>query len=702
MICFLLVMSTLAVYWQVQHHDFVNYDDDKYVTENRHIQGSFTLEKIAWAFTAKHVGNWHPLTWLSHMLDYQLFGLNPGRHHLTNLCLHLANTLLVFFFFRKMTGAPWQSGFVAALFALHPLHVSSVAWVSERKDVLSTFWGMLTMWSYLWYVKHPGLNRYLCVSLFLALGLMSKAMLVTLPFVLLLIDYWPLWRWRTEPSNRIGSSRQWPVAFYLFLEKIPLIILATTSGVVTLLAEREWGAAISLDVIPIRVRIGNALVSYVNYIVKMIWPSNMAVFYPLNPESLQWWQIAGSCLLLAAISLLALRVVRQRPYFTVGWLWYLGTLIPVIGLVQIGSQSMADRYTYIPLIGLFVIVAWGVPDLAARWRHREIWLATSATFLLLILMVVSFKQVGYWKNSITLYEHTLKVTSNNYIIHYNLGMALVDEGQVDAAIDHYLQALRIKPDCVEARNNLSLALAKQGRLDEAIDHYLQALRIKPDFEKAHYNLGLAFSKQGQTDKAVYHYLEALRIKPDYKQAHVNLGVALERQGRMQDAVDHYLEALRIEPEEGTYNNLGNALEKQGRINAAIYHYLQALWLNPDYVDAHYNLGIALDKIGRIDKAVHHYSEALRIKPDFAEAHNNLGIVLEKKGRLDEAIVHYLQALRIKPDFDEAHNNLGIALFLKGDTEGAVDHFREALRIKPDHVSANMNLKNILMKPRQDK
>jgi len=712
LICFLLVMSTLAVYWQVQHHDFVNFDDNFYVTENRHVRNGLTPESIVWAFNFSDKENyWHPLTWLSHMLDCTLFGLNPGLHHLINLILHTANCLLLFVVLKLMTGACWRSAFVAMLFALHPVNVDTVAWVAERKNVLSTLFWMLSLLTYVYYARQPNFFKYLLTLLCFALGLLTKPMLVTLPFLLLLLDYWPLGRIQSGPlgvdtnakaEKSVSGYMKLPVSRLLF-EKSFFLILAVIVIVLSTAVLQQQEKLITLESVPMKLRIANALVSYISYIGKMIWPQNLAVLYPYPAKMLPIWQVVGAGLVLILMFVMILRDIRKRPYLTVGWLWYVGTLVPVIGLVQNGVwPAMADRWAYVPLIGIFIMIAWGVPEITARWPHRKIGLAAGAIIYFALLAALACKQVSYWKNSITLFEHTLKATSNNYISHYNLGHALASEGRLDDAIDHYLEALRIKPDCVEARNNLSLALSKQGRLDEAIDHYLEALRIKPDFEKAHYNLGLVFSKQGQADKAVYHYLEALRIKPDYKQAHVNLGVALERQGRIQDAVDHYLEALRIEPEEGTYNNLGNALEKQGRINTAIYHYLQALRINPDYVDAHYNLGIALDKIGRIDKAVHHYSEALRIKPDFAEAHNNLGIVLEKKGRLDEAIVHYLQALRIKPDFDEAHNNLGIALFLKGDAEGAVDHFREALRIKPDHVSANMNLKTILMKPRQDK
>jgi len=452
LLCLFLVVLTLAVYRQVQNFDFVNFDDHMYITENRHVKEGLTLKSTIWAFTTIHAANWHPLTWLSHMLDCQFFGMNSGRHHLTNLFFHITNSLLLFFVFRKMTGSSWQSGFVAALFALHPLHVESVAWVSERKDVLSAFFWMLTMWSYVWYVEHPGINRYLLVLLFFILGLMAKPMLVTLPFVLLLLDFYPLSRFQFQQSDDGNIFQQRSIYLRLVLEKLPLFVLAAISSAVTLYAQKRGGAVMSLDVIPIKVRIANALVSYIKYIEKMIYPSELAVLYPFQ-GMLPWWEITGAGLLLVSISFLAIRVIKQSPYYAVGWLWYIGTLVPVIGLVQIGRQSMADRYTYIPLIGLFIVIAWGVPEIVAQWRHRKILLTIFATVLLSILMTVTWKHLRHWGNSITLFEHTLEVTSNNYLAHNNLGVALDIQGRTQEAIDHYLKALRIKPDYVEAHNN---------------------------------------------------------------------------------------------------------------------------------------------------------------------------------------------------------------------------------------------------------
>jgi tetratricopeptide (TPR) repeat protein len=572
LVSLVLILATSAAYWQVTGHDFVLLDDNEYVYENSHVQSGLTSESIIWAFTTTHAGFKIPLTWLSLMLDFELYGLNAGGYHLTNLLLHLANVLLVFFILKLMTGALWRSAFVAALFALHPLHVESVAWVTERKDVLSTLFWLLTMWAYLGYVERPGVRRYLLITVSFTLGLMAKPMLVTLPFVLLLLDYWPLSRFQVGQSvDAPGAPVQAPVkpgqpmaaVFSLVWEKIPLFALAAVSSVVTFLAQKSAGALIYAETWPIRIRIANALVSYVKYLGKMIWPYPLAVFYPHPGYNLPIWQTAGAGLLLLCISVLVVRWARRYPYLLVGWLWYIGTLVPVIGLVQAGYQAMADRFTYIPLIGLYIIIAWGVAEIVPRWPHRRLYFATLSTTLFLFLIVLTWKQVQNWKNSISLFEHTLEVTSSNWLCHNNLGNAFYIKGRTDDAIKHYLEALRIKPDYAEAHYNLGFALDRKGRTDDAIKHYLEALRIKPDYAKAHNNLGLALDRKGRTDDAIKHYLEALRIKPDYAIAHNNLGIALARKGDIDAALKHFQKAFQINPNfSEARDNLKEALSLQ--------------------------------------------------------------------------------------------------------------------------------------------
>nr|MBC8360831.1 tetratricopeptide repeat protein [Candidatus Desulfatibia profunda] len=474
LVCLFLVIAILAVYWQVRNYSFVNYDDSQYVTQNHNVQAGLTLESITWSFTAVQASNWHPLTWISHMLDCQLYGMNPGRHHLTNVLLHILNSLLLFLVFMRMTGKLWQSGFVAALFALHPLHVESVAWISERKDVLSTFFWMLSLWGYLRYVERPGVCRYLLLLFLFILGLMTKPMLVTLPFVLLLLDYWPLNRFQSGSSGDGNHSIQRPFDFGLVWEKIPLFLLSAVSSVTTYIVQKSGGAVNSLAAIPFHDRIANAIVSYVSYIGKMIWPNNLAVFYPYQ-KSILLWKVAGAGLLLVVVPVVIFRMVRTKPYFAVGWLWYIGTLVPVIGLVQVGAQGMADRYTYVPLIGIFVIIAWGVPDFMPKWRYRRIGFTVTIAAILAIMMITTRLQIRYWSNSVTLFEHALEVTVDNCIVHAKLGEALAGQGKIDAAVRHYHEALRIKPDFVAALLNLGVALKEKGELNEAINQFMASL-----------------------------------------------------------------------------------------------------------------------------------------------------------------------------------------------------------------------------------
>lgn len=553
-----LVVAILAVFWQGKDHNFVNFDDDLYVTANPHVQAGLTVDGVLWAFTTTHASNWHPLTWLSHMVDCHLFGLNPGGHHFTNLLLHIANTLLLFLVLKQMTRSLWPSGFVAALFAIHPLHIESVAWVAERKDLLSTFFWLLTMEAYLRYVKRPGIGGYLLIFLSFSLGLMAKPMLVTLPFVLLLLDYWPLGRFEFAPlslttqPHTAKSTVSWSrrsLIVRLILEKVPLFGLATVSSIVTFLAQQSGGAVESLGTIPVHIRIANALVAYVSYIEKTIWPHDLAVFYP-HPhpgQSLPVWQVAGAGLLLLSITVLVLRTVRRHPYLTTGWLWYLGTLVPVIGLVQVGAHAMADRYTYAPLIGLFIIMAWGLDDILTTWPHQRTAIASATGLLLLSFMICSSFQIRHWKNSTTLFQHTLNVTTNNWLAHNNMGNALAREGKFDRAIIHYSKALEIKPNYPRAHNNLGIALAQKGKTDEAIAHYAVALRVKPDLAAAHYNLGNALAQQRKLENAIAHYVEALHTAPDFAEVHNNLGMVLAQQGKIDEAIGHFSQALHIKP-----------------------------------------------------------------------------------------------------------------------------------------------------------
>jgi len=618
LISLFLVIAVLSVYWQVRNHDFINFDDDLYVTMNPHVQTGLTLDSIIWAFTSTHASNSHPLTWMSHMLDCQIYGMNPGQHHLTNVLFHILNTLLLFFVFKRMTKDLWQSGFVAALFALHPLHIESVAWVAERKDVLSTFFWMLTLRSYVRYVERSGLNRYLPVLFFFILGLMAKPMLVTLPFVLLLLDYWPLKRFRLGSSENGQDCR--PRSFYLGLvwEKLPFFLLAAGSSVITFMVQKSTGAVSTLAVIPFHVRIFNAIVSYASYIRKMIWPHNLAVLYPY-PKSISYWQVVGAGLLLAAITVVVFRTVKTKPYFAVGWFWFLGTLVPVIGLVQVGLQTMADRYTYVPLIGLFIMVAWGVPDILGKWRYKKKIFAVSSVFVLSAFMICTWFQVGKWRNSMTLFQNAADVTENNYVAYEKLGEALAAQGKMDSAIQHYSEALRIRPDFESTYLSMGVALREQGNYDAAIRHFREALRINPNNAIAHNNLGVVLARKGNAKEAVSQFFEAIRINSDYAGAYYNLGKIFANQGKIEDAILYYRKTLHIDPNmtqalynlswilathiDAEYRNGKDALELAQNL-CKITQYKQPLALD--------SLAAAYAEVGNFDDAVSTSKKAFKL------------------------------------------------------------------------------------------
>ncbi len=544
-----LSILILSVYWQVGDYSFIGLDDDFYVFKNPYVQRGLVKEGVAWAFTTFYSGIWHPLTWLSHMSDVQLFGLDAGWHHRMNVLYHLFNTGLLFIVLWQMTGGLWRSAFVAALFGVHPLHVESVAWVAERKDVLSTLFWILTMGAYLRYTRRPCVKRYLSVLVFFAIGLMCKPMLITLPFVLLLLDWWPLRRLgQGTLSVREVSRAVW--------EKIPLLSLSAAASLIAFLAQAHASAVIPLEHSSIGLRISNAFVSYVAYLWKMVWPSSLVVFYP-HPASIQgsipMWKMTGAILLLGGFFLIVLWQRYRRPYLAVGWLWYLGTLVPVIGLVQIGAQAMADRYTYVPLLGIFIAVAWAIPAVVSgrfRWFVLGVWGG-----LIVALSVAAWNQAGYWRNSVTLFSRAVAVTSHNWFAWNNLGMAHTELGQTEQAIASFQEALRIRP-APEIWFNLGVSYDKLGQTQQAIIYYREALRIGPDYVDAWNNLAVVHYNLGQFQMAIIYYREALRIRPDFAEAWNNLGLTYAKLALYQKAIDCYREALRIRPDFAeAWNNL---------------------------------------------------------------------------------------------------------------------------------------------------
>ena len=553
-----LVIATVIVYLPVRHHEFVNFDDDIFVTENPNIRDGLTWQSVRWAFTAGLTHNdpndyWRPLSFLSHALDIEMFGLRPAGHHLMNVGLHAAVAVALFLVLQSMTNAFWRCALVAALFALHPLRVESVAWVTERKDVLSGLFFMLTLGAYVGYVRHPfSWARYFAVPLLFALGLMSKSMVGTLPCVLLLLDYWPLGRTRWAKPVVAGQNITAPPS-RLLIEKLPLFALAAASGLVTLWGHAKPDVGV-LAKMPPAIRIANALLSYVRYIGKTIWPTGLAVFYPLPPR-LSAAAVMGAGVGLIAVTAAVIWGARRKPWLVAGWFWYLGMLVPVIGLLQGSGESMADRFTYLPSIGLLIMLCWSVPARAVERRISKLTTCVVAAALLAACAALSRVQLGYWKNSETLFRHALEATKDNYLAHNNLGKALLDAGNVQEAIGHLKQVLQIG-DFVEAHYNLGMAFEQLGRRQEAMEQWEQALRIKPNFAKAHNNLGMAFAQLGRMQEAMEHWEQALRIKPNFAEAHYNLGAALGQAGRLHDAIGHYEQALRIKPDyPGAQNNL---------------------------------------------------------------------------------------------------------------------------------------------------
>ena len=620
-ICLILATAILIVYWQVRHYEFIYLDDYLYVVDNHNLQNAFIFKGFTWAFTTLHAGFWQPLTWLSLMLDYTLYGMNAGGYHWTNVLFHIANSILVFLVLKQMTGARWQSGVVAALFALHPLHVESVAWVTERKDVLSGFFWMLTMGMYAFYVQRPAISRYLLVLLVFTLGLMTKPMLVTLPFVLLLLDYWPLKR------IRITISR-------LVLEKIPFIVLSILVNVATFYAQRHAGGLSSLDVIPLHLRIANVLNSYVSYIEKMVWPHNLAIFYPYSDVAQPLWQIILFGLFILFVGSIVVYMLRGYPYLAVGWFWYLGTLVPVSGIVQTGGQAMADRFTYIPLLGLFIMIAWGIPDLIKTWHYRKEFISIMTGTILVILTICTWLQLQHWQNNRTIFKNALNVTKNNYVAHSNMGSVLLKERRFNEAIVHFAETIRIKPDDVEACNNLGYAYIFQGDLDRATFYFLEATRIKPGHVKANNNLGHVFLKQKRFNEAINRYREVLRIEPENAMTHNHIGLAYAYQGDLDMATFYFLEAIRLKPDYAdAHNNLGNLFLSQKKFEAAQKQFQEALLFKPDFATAHYNMGLVLIQSGDIAGAIQRFRQVLRIDPDNERAKIYLSKALEIQQRL---------------------------------------------------------------------
>ncbi len=658
-----LLAVTFLAYRPALEGDFIAFDDTVYVSQNDIVQRGLTADGVAWAFSSFHASNYHPLTWLSHMLDIEIWGLDASGHHLTNVLLHLASALVLLWLLLRLTAAWWPSTLVALLFALHPTHVESVAWVAERKDVLSTLFWMVTLLAYVRWTEKPGARHYAFLVTSFVLGLLAKPMLVTLPFVLLLLDVWPLGRLRIERWTEFKELLP------RVLEKGPLFALTLVSSIVTVLAQQAGGAVVAVDRVGLGERIANAAVTYVAYLGKLLWPSNLSLFYP-HPGMPPAWQIAGALVLLVAVTVLALRLRTSRPYLIVGWLWYLGTLVPVIGLVQVGAQAMADRYTYVPFIGLTLALAWGLADLPTRWAATRVdgkagedaatrepglpsWLRWTGVVTALVLTVVlawlTHRQAMHWRNSETIFTHSLAVTEGNYLMHNNLGAELLD----------------------------------QGRYGEAIGHLETALELRPLYTQAHNNLGLVLSRRGEASRAEHHFRRTLEIDSGFAEAYLNLGNLYAAQGRPNEAVTEFRAALRADSRLAeAHNNLANTLASQGRLDEALEAYEAALALRPNYANAHANLANVLVQAGRLEEAEARYRRALELDSRHVEAHVNLATVLADRGDLQGALRYLKEATRLEPQRPEPHFFLALGYLQSGDRQAAEAQIELLRRIDP--------------------
>ena len=663
----MLLVSIAVVFAEVRHYPLVDFDDLEYVSHNRHVTAGLTLENVVWAFTQSYEGYWSPLTWLSYMADVQFFGPGSGAHHVTNVVIHMASACLLFAFLTRATRVRSLSAVVAMLFAIHPLHVESVAWVAERKDVLSAFFWFLTCWAYLRYVERPAASTYAVVVASFACGLMSKPMIVTLPLVLLLMDAWPLGRLPVGGSAGRTEKKAPRPGPYLtsfkkaLVEKAPLAAMSIAVASVTFVTQRNAGGISSLDAISSLTRVENALVSCVTYLVKMVWPSQLAALYP-HPLHVAFWKAAAAALVLAGISILAVRAVRAAPYLLVGWLWYLIALLPVLGLVQAGVQSRADRYTYVPMVGIAIMVAWGLAALVQRTPTIRRALAVVACVALSVYGVLAWQQVQYWRDSESLFRRAIAVTTGNYVAHAALGKTLRQSGRVDEAIDQLRESIGITPQFAEAHDALGEALLAEQRASEALPHLAEAVRLSPNAPAFRVNLGTALNAVDRVDEAAVSFREALRLSPDDAEAHSGLGGALVEQGRFEEAQTEFEEAIR---------------------------------LDPVYAPAHHNLGALLSRLGNGDSAVIQFSEVVRLEPNSAEAHLDLGTILAAQDRMDEAIAELRIATRLKPDEAAIHNNLGGALLSAGQIDAAIAEFSEAIRLRPDLQQLKDNLEMAL-------
>lgn len=726
-LCAVLFIVPFLLYVRTCSNGYLVLDDDDYVAKNAIVQRGITWEGVKWAFTTDTLANWHPVTWLSYMVDCQVFGTNPAAQHIINAFIHAVNSLLLFLVLERLTrhlaSKPfWACAFVAALFALHPLHVESVAWISERKDVLSAFFWILSMGAYAWYTVSPSLVRYVSLATLFAVGLMAKPVLVTLPCVLLLLDYWPLGRFRSPfVKNTVR----------LVVEKVPLFALTLASSIVTFVVQREGGAMRSLNAISLPARVGNAVLSYVLYVFHTLWPFNLCIYYPHPEATLLWWKAAFSLLILAVVTALVLWQARRRPYLCVGWLWYLGTLVPMIGLIQVGSQAIADRYMYIPLVGLGIMAAWGGSEIAALGHKQKIAVAGLGIALVSAMTGATWRQLQYWNSNESLFSRALEITTRNDVAHFNLGIALKRENRLDEARKQFEAATSIRKGYVNALIYLGLIAHETGDYEKAASYYEEAMTSgpsHPSYVDAVCNLGVTRYSQGRYEDAVKQYAKVVQIRPTHADAYYNMGVALSALNRWDEALDAYKKALQIQPDHpyagpalksvqqkvadtpaqskpvippeqmpksaAECYRRGNVAAEKNQMAEASAYFEQAVKLDPNHVDARINLGNALAIQGKWRQAADQFKWVLEKNPKDADALVNYGNVLTELGEYKEALAQYENASKQRPNHVDILNSLGLARAKTGDLKGAEEALSRVLALDPNRANVKQILKQI--------
>ena len=667
-----LFFSIFLIYFQMHNYNFISLDDPLYVVNNRQVHKGLSLESISWAFSLSKQGevtNWHPLAWISHMVDYQLFGLNAGMHHMSNVLLHAISAMLLFLALRWMTGSVWKSAFVASLFAFHPVNVDSVAWIAERKNLLSTVFWMLTMITYFFYTKKPNIGMYLLIIGAFCLGSLAKPMLMTLPFVLLLLDYWPLGRitfplWSEDKAKWSSFYRD---LLKLVLEKIPLTILSSVFFYATMLSLKFSHTIMASDLSPMDLKIKNAIVSYLMYMGKMAWPKDLSIFYPF-PDAIPMWEVVGSIAVLLLITTTALLKYRKYPYFIIGWLWFLGTLVPVLGIIQAGLwPAIGERWAYVPYIGLFIIVAWGVPDLLARVNRKRDIMAAAAAVVLIVFALRTWFQIGYWKDDLTLFSHCVALNPDNYVAHVNLAVAYTNLGKAEMAIHHFQEALRIHANDVVALDGLGHLYNKLGLQDKAVHYYSEEVRYNPKDTKAKFELGTVYAAKGDLDGAIKQFSYVITLDPKYAEAYYNLGIISAKRGEMNKALEYFTSALN---------------------------------LHPNDAESHCALGVILMNQGKVNDAVSHFKEALKIAPDSIKARNYLTAASNLSGKIDQDVALLEQKRSKEPDNTDVLKKLSVLYSYHGDNAKALDMLQKLIRLQPGNPDGYYNIACIYAKEKK--